>query len=474
MSEQDPDGAGPAFEVPHDLRAEQLLLGTTMRSKDAVADVVEILRPASFYRVAHELIYNAVLELYAAGESTDPIKVAAKLTEQGLLARSGGRDYLHRLVNMVRSTAEAETLALLVEDKALRRRLIETATRIDRLAHADAPTADLVDTIQAEVHAVTVGHSPSWVEARPMADVMEGVLDEVEGIGSYIGAPAGVPTGLSDLDALTNGLHPGQLIVLGSRPAHGKSTLALTILRACSFRNGLPAVIYSLEMGRNEIGMRLLSAESRVPLHHMRSGNMTDRDWTRAATRMPEVSSAPLFIDDAPNLTLAEIRSKSRRLKAQHGIKLIVVDYVQLLDHGRHKYGSRYEDVNEVSRRLKLLAKELQVPVIALSQLNRAPEQRADKRPHIYDLRDSGTLEDDADLVVLLHREDAYAADNRPGEADLIVAKHRNGPTAIITVAFHPTISAFTDPGDRGFVPHQADDDDVRPANETSADTPAP
>ncbi|MFD9592109.1 DnaB-like helicase N-terminal domain-containing protein [Kitasatospora sp. NPDC059973] len=200
MNEQDSDGANPAFEVPHDLRAEQVLLGTTMRSKEAVADVVEILHPTSFYRVAHEFIYTVVLELYAAGESTDPIKVAAKLTEQGLLARAGGRDYLHKLVNMVRSTAEAEALALLVEDKALRRRLIETATRIDHLAHADTPTTDLVEAIQAEVYAVTTGRSPSWVEARPMADVMEGVLDEVEGIGSYVGAPVGLPTGLADLD----------------------------------------------------------------------------------------------------------------------------------------------------------------------------------------------------------------------------------------------------------------------------------
>jgi replicative DNA helicase len=274
---------------------------------------------------------------------------------------------------------------------------------------------------------------------------MEGTLDEIEAIGSRGGQMVGVPTGFADFDQLTNGLHPGQMIVVAARPAVGKSTLGLDIARSAAIKNQLATCIFSLEMGRNEITMRLLSAEARVPLHHMRSGTMTDDDWNRLARRMGEVSSAPLFIDDSPNMSMMEIRAKCRRLKQRNDLRLVVIDYLQLMSSGK-RVESRQQEVSEFSRALKLLAKELEVPVIAISQLNRASEQRTDKKPQMSDLRESGSIEQDADMVVLLHREELYERESpRAGEADFIVAKHRNGPTATITVAFQGHYSRFVD-----------------------------
>ena len=255
----------------------------------------------------------------------------------------------------------------------------------------------------------------------------------------------GVPTGFAELDELTNGLHGGQLIIVAARPALGKSTLALDFARAASIKYDMPSIFFSLEMGRSEIAMRLLSAEAAVPLQSMRKGTLHTEDWTKIASTRGQINDAPLYIDDSPNMTLVEIRAKCRRLKQKVGLKMVIIDYLQLMTSGK-KVESRQQEVSEFSRALKLLAKELQVPVIALSQLNRGPEQRSDKMPALSDLRESGSLEQDADMVILLHRDSAYEKEStRPGEADLIVAKHRNGPTKTITVAFQGHFSRFQD-----------------------------
>ncbi|MFB7662692.1 replicative DNA helicase [Kitasatospora sp. NPDC056138] len=431
---------------PQDLAAEQSVLGGMLLSKDAIADVVEVLKPADYYRPAHELIHGAILDLYARGEPADPITVAGELTKRGELVRVGGASYLHTLVNSVPTAANAEYYAQIVHERAVLRRLVEAGTRIAGMGYAaEGDVDEIVNAAQAEIYAVTEQRTNE--DYAPLADIMEGALDEIEAIGSRQGQMSGVPTGFADLDALTNGLHPGQMIVIAARPAMGKSTLALDFARACSIHNNLPSVIFSLEMGRNEIAMRLLSAEARVALHHMRSGNMTDDDWTRVARRMPDVTNAPLYIDDSPNLSMMEIRAKCRRLKQRNELKLVVIDYLQLMQSGGSRRAeSRQQEVSDMSRNLKLLAKELELPVIALSQLNRGPEQRTDKKPMVSDLRESGSIEQDADMVILLHREDAYEKESpRAGEADLIVAKHRNGPTATITVAFQGHYSRFVD-----------------------------
>jgi replicative DNA helicase len=270
-------------------------------------------------------------------------------------------------------------------------------------------------------------------------------MDEIDAIASRGGSALGVPTGFVDLDEVTNGLHPGQMIIIAARPGIGKSTLGLDLARSCSVRHGMSSVIFSLEMSRTEIVMRMLSAEAKIRLQDMRGGRMSDDDWTRLARRMSEISEAPLFIDDSPNMTMMEIRAKARRLKQRNDLKLIVVDYMQLMTSGK-RVESRQQEVSEFSRQLKLLAKELEVPVVAISQLNRGPEQRTDKRPMLADLRESGSLEQDADMVVLIHRPDAWERDDpRAGEADLILAKHRAGPTATVTVAHQLHYSRFAD-----------------------------
>jgi replicative DNA helicase len=429
---------------PHDLLAEQSAIGGMLLSKDAVADVVETVRAVDFYIPKHELIFDAILSLYSHGEPTDVIAVTDELTKTGEITRAGGAEYLHTLTGLVPTAANAGYYASIVAEKAVLRRLVEAGTRIVQMGYAsEGEVVDLVNHAQAEIYSVTGG-----VEAEdfvPLTEAVTTAIDEIEAARGRGGMMTGVPTGFAELDELTNGLHAGQLVIVAARPALGKSTLALDFARAASIKNDMPSIIFSLEMGRSEIAMRLLSAESSVPLQNMRKGTVESRDWTTIASTRGRINDAPLYIDDSPNMTLVEIRAKCRRLKQKVGLKMVIIDYLQLMTSGK-RVESRQQEVSEFSRALKLLAKELQVPVIALSQLNRGPEQRQDKMPALSDLRESGSLEQDADVVILLHRESAYEKDNpRAGEADFIIAKHRNGPTRTITVAFQGHFSRFQD-----------------------------
>jgi replicative DNA helicase len=787
---------GEEFErtPPHDLAAEQCVLGGMMLSKDAISDVLEIIRPQDHYRPAHQIVHEVILDLYGRGEPADAVTVAAELTKRGDIGRMGGAPYLHTLIASVPTAANAGYYARIVRERALLRRLVEVGTRIVQLGYSgDGDADDLVDRAEAEVYGVTERRVSD--DYLSLSEIMPGALEEIEAIGSRSGTLTGVPTGFADLDSLTNGLHPGQMIVIAARPALGKalavdtplptptgwttmgevqvgdyligadgrptrvlaatavmtgrpcfavefsdgavivadaahqwrtttrmsrrqrlacttggeacvapdlipvgvasqqrscarhapagcsrralpadlvrqpdwpqnaaaagadqdvvttaqlaaalrsmpdgrgnhavavaqaaalpdrdlpfppyalglrlgarhgtapairrsrggpdeehlpaeylrasqpqrrallaglldadgqvtengavqlavtnarlahdtlelvlslgyaatmttrpvkgrtaesstcytiafrsadkvfrlarnpvrrtvradpaarwrfitdvrpvpsvpvrcvqvdsadqmylagrawipthnSTLALDLARAASVTHGLTSVIFSLEMSRNEITMRLLSAEARVPLHTMRTGQMGDEDWTRLARRMSEVVNAPLFIDDSPNMSMMEIRAKCRRLKQRNDLRLVIIDYLQLMTSPK-RVENRQQEVSDMSRSLKLLAKELNVPVVAVAQLNRGPEQRTDKRPLLADLRESGSIEQDSDMVILLHREDAYEPESpRAGEADFIVAKHRNGPTATVTVAFQGHFSRFVD-----------------------------
>ncbi len=429
---------------PQDNDAEQSVLGSMLLSKDAIADVIETVKGTDFYRPAHETIYDAMVDLYGRGEPVDPVTTAAELQRRGELGRIGGAPYLHTLSASVPIAANAGYYAEIVREKAILRRLVDAGTRIAQMGYAgEGQVDDVVDRAQAEVYGVTDKRASE--DYAPLSAIMESTLDEIEAISNRDGEMVGVPTGFADLDELTNGLHGGQMVIIAARPAMGKSTLGLDICRSASIHHNMSSVIFSLEMTRNEITMRMLSAEARIPLNHMRNGHMNDEDWAKLARKMGEVSSAPMFIDDSPNMTMMEIRAKARRLKQRHDLRLIVIDYLQLMSSGK-KVESRQLEVSEFSRQIKLLAKELEVPIIALSQLNRGPEQRADKRPMMSDLRESGSIEQDADMVILLHREDAYEKEStRPGEADLIVAKHRNGPTRDVVVAFQGHYSRFVD-----------------------------
>ncbi|MFI5506164.1 replicative DNA helicase [Mycobacterium sp. NPDC051804] len=574
-------------QPPQDAAAEQAVLGGMLLSKDAIADVLEKLRPGDFYRPAHQNVYDAILDLYGRGEPADAVTVAAELDRRGLLRRIGGAPYLHTLISTVPTAANAGYYAGIVAEKSLLRRLVEAGTRVVQYGYAGAEGADvaeIVDRAQAEIYDVTEGRSTSE-DFVPLEELLQPTMDEIDAIASQGGISRGVPTGFTDLDELTNGLHPGQMIVVAARPGMGKalkldtplptptgwttmgevavgdeligadgeptrvvaatevmfgrpcyevefsdgtvivadaehqwptargiqvtaalragtdvitaarvpalatvggggqsgwgveavrrvdsvpvrcvevsaadhlylagagripthnSTLGLDFMRSCSIKHSLPSIVFSLEMSKSEIVMRLLSAEAKIKLADMRSGRMSDDDWTRLARRMSEISEAPLYIDDSPNLTMMEIRAKARRLKQKADLRLIVIDYLQLMTSGK-KVESRQQEVSEFSRQIKLLAKELEVPVVAMSQLNRGPEQRTDKKPMLADLRESGSIEQDSDMVILLHRPDAFESDDpRGGEADLIIAKHRAGPTRTVTVAHQLHLSRFT------------------------------
>ncbi|WP_331736993.1 replicative DNA helicase (plasmid) [Streptomyces canus] len=429
---------------PHSLEAEKAVLRAMLSSPDAVADIVEVLHDVDFYRLAHGLIYTTILDLYARGQTHDQVAVAAELAKQEQLEQAGGSGYLQAVAagSAGRSTTWLKQ-AERVQALAVLRRTKEAAVHIENLAAGggEDDVDRIADAAQAAIFAATARRRTGLPPSYALGDIMEGLLDELEADGQ-----TGLPTGFTDLDSLTGGLHPGQLIVIAARPAMGKTTLALDLLRNVSIKHGLPAALFTLELERLDISRRILSAEARVALHHMRAGTLADEDWTRLARRIPDVSAAPLFIQDSAYATFTDLRAHCRRLQAQRDIQVIAVDALHLLNYGTRQLGSRYEEISEVSRCLKLLAKELQIPIVAVSTLNRAAEQRVDKKPMLNDLRDSGALEDNADVVILIHREDAYEKDTpRAGEADLIVAKHRDGPTATITVAFQGHYSRFVD-----------------------------
>jgi len=390
---------GESFDrtPPHDVAAEQCALGGMLLSKDAISDVMETIRPDDHYRPAHQIIHEAILELYGRGEPADAVTVSDLLNKRGELTRVGGPSYLHTLIASVPTAANAGYYARIVRERAILRRLVEVGTRIVQLGYSgDGEADELVDRAQAEVYGVTERRVSE--DYLPLSDIMPGALDEIEAIGSHGGSMTGVPTGFADLDALTNGLHAGQMVVIAARPAIGKSTLALDLARSAAIKHNLPTVIFSLEMSRNEITMRLLSAESRVSLHSMRTGQMGEEDWATLARRMSEVVDAPLYIDDSPNMSMMEIRAKCRRLKQRQGLRLVIIDYLQLMSSPK-RVENRQQEVSEMSRSLKLLAKEIDVPVIALSQLNRGPEQRNDKKPLLSDLRESGCLTADTRIL---------------------------------------------------------------------------
>ena len=427
---------------PQDLEAEVSVLGSMMLSKEAINDVAEEIRGSDYYKPAHEIIHDVIINLSGRGEPADAVTVAAELQRRGELQRVGGAPYLHTLIASVPTPANAGYYARIVRERSLLRSLVTAGTRIVQLGYADAggDVDQIVDQASQEIFAV--GERRASADYIPMSEISESILDELEDIERNKDKLNGVPTGFADLDRLTQGLHPGQMIIVAARPAMGKSTLALDFCRSAAIHHDTCAVIFSLEMSRSEIAMRLLSAESGVFLTKMRSGEMTSKDWRKVSETTSRVSEAPLFIDDSPNMAMTEIRAKCRRLKQQHDLGLVVVDYLQLMSSGR-QVESRQQEVSEFSRQLKLLAKEIEVPVVAVAQLNRGPEQRTDKKPMMADLRESGSLEQDADVIMLLHRPEYYNAEDRPGEADIIVAKHRNGETAIIKTLFQGHMARF-------------------------------
>ncbi len=383
---------------PQDLNAEQSVLGSMLLNKDAIADCLEAVKSHDFYRPAHELIFDAVLDLFGRGEPADAITVADELGKRGDLTRVGGQAYLHQLIQSVPTAANAGYYAEIVHERAVLRRLVEAGTRIVQMGYGqgEGDIDEIVNRAQAEVY--SVAEKRGGEDYHALGELLNETMEEIEAAAGRTDEFIGVPTGFLELDELTNGLHAGQMIVIAARPAVGKSTLGIDIARAAAIKHNMATAVFSLEMSRTEITMRILSAEATIQLQDLRKGLKSQDQWNKLARIMGKISDSPLFIDDSPNMSLMEIRAKCRRLKQQHNLKMVIIDYLQLMSSGK-KVESRQQEVAEFSRALKLLAKELEVPVIAISQLNRGPEQRTDKRPQMSDLRESGCLPGDARIL---------------------------------------------------------------------------
>ncbi|MFH9579071.1 replicative DNA helicase [Streptomyces globisporus] len=429
---------------PHDIHAEESTLGGMMMDREVIGEVQDLVTAADFYRPVHALLFDTILDLYAKGEPSDPITVNAELVRRGHLTRVGGHATVYALIQSVATVANTTYYADIVKERARLRRLVDAGNRITQMAYAAEGDIDEIEDAAHSLLSNLIQTEDGDEEVGELGDGLDEIFDELENGKADM---AGVPTGFTDFDALTDGLHPGQVIVVAARPAMGKSTLAVDFARHAAISSGKRVAIFSLEMGKKEMQKRILSAEARVGLHHIIHRALTDDDWTRVARVTERMAAARLHINARPGQTPTSIKARCRKMQQTGGLDLVIVDYLQLMESATSKKTeNRQQEVSAMSRAFKLLAKELQIPVVVLSQLNRGPEQRADKRPQMSDLRESGAIEQDADVVILLHREDAYDKESpRAGEADLIVEKNRNGPTAIITVAFQGHYSRFVD-----------------------------
>jgi replicative DNA helicase len=430
----------PERVPPHNLEAEQSVLGSMMLSAEAIASVVEVVKAEDHYRPAHQRIHESILSVYGRGEPVDAITVVEELKRHHRLDDIGGPLYVQDLVESVPTPASAGYYARIVADNALLRRLIDAAAQIMSRAYAvPEDPRKAADQAEAMMYAVSRGdESEQVVSLRELVDESMGALEHIQQRDS---AFAGVPTGFMDLDSLLSGLQKENLIIVAARPGVGKSSFVTNVARNVAVEAGVPVAMFSLEMSRFEIGMRLLCAEARVAWDKVRSGRVATEEWTRIVEAAEVLHEAPLYIVDSGNVTIVDIRAKARRMKSKQGLGLIIVDYLQLMSsHMRTE--NRQQEVAEISRSLKLLAKELEIPVIAVSQLNRNPETRADKRPQLSDLRESGSIEQDSDIVMFIHREDSDDPSVK-GKADVIVAKHRNGPTQTVPLTFLPHLTLF-------------------------------
>jgi replicative DNA helicase len=437
--------AGSGRVPPHNLEAEESLLGAMLLSRDAITASVEAgVEASDFYKPAHTHLFDAVMSLYGQGEPVDPVTVAEELRRADLLDSLGGRQTLLHLQAATPASANATHYAKIVNELALLRRLIGVAGDIAEMGYDDSQ--DVVETLdRAESLVFEVAERRVSESMVKVSDALQETLDQLEALYDSSGDITGVPTGYTDLDHLLLGLQPSNLIVVAARPGAGKTSLALGAAANVAMEARKPVLFFSMEMGTLELTKRLLAGEARVDARRLQTGNIPEADWTRLSHAVGRLAEAPLFIDDNPHCTVMEMRAKSRRTKARHGdLGLVVVDYLQLMTPMAKRAENRQVEVAEISRGLKILARELDCPVMALSQLNRQLEYRADKRPMLADLRESGSLEQDADVVVFIYRDDIYNPDSdQRGTAEIIVSKHRNGPTGTTRLAFVDRLTKF-------------------------------
>jgi len=436
--------ADPIKIPPQNTEAEQSVLGSILMDKDAIIKVADILKPEDFYREDHATIYRCILKLFEKRKPIDMVTLTDELEKEKKLKEIGGASYITTLVNSVPTAAHVTTYANMVHQKATLRRLISAAGDIAELGFQEEMELDtILDKAESSLFNVSQNYVKSYF--TPIKDILEQSFDRIDKLHKEKGSIRGVPTGFRDLDSLLAGLQPSDLVILASRPSIGKSSLALNIADHVACETKLPVGIFSLEMSKEQIIDRLLCMRGAVDSWKLRTGNLEDEDFGKLNYAMGMLSEAPIFIDDAPFLNVMELRTKARRLQMEHGLKLIVLDYLQLMT-GVNSKGpeNRVQEVSEISRSLKALARELNVPVLALSQLSRAVEHRPDRRPVLADLRESGSIEQDADVVMFIYREDYYDKETeKKNIAEILIRKHRNGPTGDVQLFFKQEYMKF-------------------------------
>ncbi len=448
--------AAPEYDrqPPYSLEAEVSVLGGMLIDNDAVARAVEVVDESMFYREANRRLFRAMVRLFGRGDVVDVITLNEELKKTNELESAGGVAYLAELIDAVPTAANIEYHARIVREKALLRRLIDAASDIirDVYDHGERDVEDVLDQAEQRVFQVAGSHTREgfvWIK-----EILWPTFEHIEKLQESPGGITGLATGFRDLDRMTTGLQSGDLIIVAGRPSMGKTSLALNVARTAAIEHTATVAIFSLEMSNQQLVQRFLCAEGRVDAQKLRRGRMNDEEYQRLAAAAGHLNTAPLWIDDSAGSTVLEMRAKARRLKADTDLRLLIIDYMQLMS-GQGRAENRVQEVSEISRGLKALARELEVPVIALSQLSRAPEQRTDRRPQLSDLRDSGSIEQDADVVMFLYRAEYYAkrdtqgipvdenGNSVEGKAELIVAKQRNGPTGLVNLYFHKAYTRF-------------------------------
>lgn len=430
---------------PQNIEAEQSLLGSILIDKNAILKISDLIGQDDFYKDTHGIIYETMFELYNKQEPIDLLSLANRLKEKGKLDKIGGRTYLVDLTNSVPTASHVITYAKIIKKKATLRSLISASAEIHEAAFNESmETDEVLDIAESKIFAVSQNNVKKQFHA--MQDILSSAFDRIDEIHRDKGKVKGISTGFKSLDNILAGFQKSDLIILASRPSIGKTSLALNFARHIAVKSKIPVAIFSLEMSKEQLVDRMLSMESQVDSWRMRTGNLTDEDFPKIGHAMGVLSEAPIFIDDTSACNVMDLRTKARRLEMEHNLGLIIIDYLQLME-GRRASEGRTQEVSEISRKLKGVARELNVPILALSQLNRSVENRTPPIPKLADLRESGSIEQDADVVMFIYREDKYKTDGTPPTniADIIIAKHRNGPVGRAQLYFEETRTQFRD-----------------------------
>jgi len=427
---------------PQNLEAEQSVLGAILLENEALPKSLEIVRPEDFYRESHRQIFQAMIELFEKNEPPDLITLTEHLRKKTKLEEIGGASYLASLSDAIPTAANVEYYARIVKEKSVLRKLIHTATEIAGRGYLDqGDVSELLDFAEKSIFDITEDQIKASI--YPLKEVLKTSFKAIEALYNKKELITGIPTGFPELDQLTSGFQASDLIIIAGRPSMGKTAFCLNVAQNAAYESKVPIVIFSLEMAKEQLAIRMLCSEARVDSHKLRSGFLAQSDWGKLTMAVGKLAESKIFIDDTAGISVLEMRAKSRRLKAEHGLGMVIVDYLQLMK-GRSTIDSREQEISDISRSLKALAKELKVPVIALSQLNRRVEDRSDKRPQLADLRESGAIEQDADVIIFIYRDEVYNPDTEyKGTADIIIGKQRNGPTGDIRLAFIDKYTRF-------------------------------